>query len=1054
MVVCRVFSFPKLSTTYKRLFLMKSTFHFIHLSDLHYRENWQEDQEIVLERFFEDLQKQLASIEKKSIFFVFSGDLVVAGEDYSLYTSFYNKFNVELDKLSIPKCQRIIVPGNHDVSQKHIKEKQYEHEAVCKENFDERRFNDYMATSKPSLIFDKFTNYLTFQKKFAQYGIDEDAITGKGWSISEKLGVYCLNTALLSSGGFNGINDKERLSIDTRSIIKWVTNCQSSIKVLIMHHPLEWLSEWSRNELKTIIDRYFSLCLTGHVHEQGLLHAINKNTSRVSCSAPPLLTNKFDDLGYSIITLSDENIEKISYRQWTKFRSFVSGVNFSDTDDGIVMVSGSSIFYSKEQNEFRHDVVEVELRSRLENSLRTFSGQPIIWVNRELSRAANPTQQRLPENLVTIEQILTNGQSSVIKAPPQFGLTCLGHFLAKSAWTTAKELWIFLDAKSITPYNFGNEIERQLDSFKLSKDRIKAIILDSWSELDKDSTKLLKKISNAYPQVRLIILQSVDESLLTELGQREKASENSDDDATEYGDLNREFTILSLLPLSRNDIRNTISQYNDYVHISDENIILQKLVSDLEVLNIHRTPLNCLTLLKVAEKYFDESPVNRSELIRLVLFLLFNSDGVPTYKVRPDMKDCEYVLGKFCESMLRKNNSMFSRESFLKNTRDYCQEQRLDLEVDLVFDILFENHIIVKKDNGFSFRFTYWIYYFAAQRMKQDPGFASYILEDMRYAAYPEIIEFYTGIDRNREDAIRILLSNLKETSNEVEKKVGLPMDFNPYSQMVWNPTPDSVSKLKKEIAEDVLSSKLPEIVKDRYADMTYDYSKPYNQSIGIIFKEYSLNTLWQNLRAASRALRNSDYINPELKNEILSEIMRAWQISSSVIFAIAPLLALNGRAVFDGVGFMLIGGFDEDPNVRFNQVLQNVGTNVVNWFKDDLFSPKMAPLIFEHFESSENDIIEHEIACMLIQERPNGWRYQIESYIEVLSKNSYYLFNVLVNLNLEYQYSYATKKELKDIEFLIKMTIAKHEFGTKKPGIEKIKKISDSVFPKREVDE
>jgi hypothetical protein len=71
------------------------------------------------------------------------------------------------------------------------------------------------------------------------------------------------------------------------------------------------------------------------------------------------------------------------------------------------------------------------------------------------------------------------------------------------------------------------------------------------------------------------------------------------------------------------------------------------------VLNLHRTPLNCLTLLKVSEIDFDESPVNRSEMIKRVLFLLFNIDDVPTYKTRPDLKDCEYVLGYFCEHLIR-----------------------------------------------------------------------------------------------------------------------------------------------------------------------------------------------------------------------------------------------------------------------------------------------------------------------------------------------------------------------------------------------------------------
>jgi hypothetical protein len=46
------------------------------------------------------------------------------------------------------------------------------------------------------------------------------------------------------------------------------------------------------------------------------------------------LTNKKDNLGYALITLSELGVQDIEYRQWTKNNNFVTGVSFSDTDDG------------------------------------------------------------------------------------------------------------------------------------------------------------------------------------------------------------------------------------------------------------------------------------------------------------------------------------------------------------------------------------------------------------------------------------------------------------------------------------------------------------------------------------------------------------------------------------------------------------------------------------------------------------------------------------------------------------------------------------------------
>jgi predicted MPP superfamily phosphohydrolase len=50
----------------------------IHLSDLHFRQNWEDDQDLVLVGFFKDLEKQINKLEKSSIYIAFSGDLVLA----------------------------------------------------------------------------------------------------------------------------------------------------------------------------------------------------------------------------------------------------------------------------------------------------------------------------------------------------------------------------------------------------------------------------------------------------------------------------------------------------------------------------------------------------------------------------------------------------------------------------------------------------------------------------------------------------------------------------------------------------------------------------------------------------------------------------------------------------------------------------------------------------------------------------------------------------------------------------------------------------------------
>ena len=167
---------------------------------------------------------------------------------------------------------------------------------------------------------------------------------------------------------------------------------------------------------------------------------------------------------------------------------------------------------------------------------------------------------------------------------------------------------------------------KQLD---VSIDCINFIILDSWSNYEVDSMRMLKKIAEGYKSIPLIVMQRIDETKY----------KTPDDNIS----IDREFDVLHLLALPRGHVRKVVSAYNDIKQIGDEDKVVSKVVSDLDVLNIHRTPFNCITLLKVSEKYFDESPVNRTKMLEMVLFLLFNIDEIPTYKSKPDLKDCEYV---------------------------------------------------------------------------------------------------------------------------------------------------------------------------------------------------------------------------------------------------------------------------------------------------------------------------------------------------------------------------------------------------------------------------
>ncbi|AWL08843.1 hypothetical protein HME7025_00974 [Aquirufa nivalisilvae] len=684
-------------------------------------------------------------------------------------------------------------------------------------------------------------------------------------------------------------------------------------------------------------------------------------------------------------------------------------------------------------------------KKRFNDSLKGFEDQPKIWIEPIISRTSELSQNP-DENYsqrVLIEEILLSEKSYFINAPSQFGLTTLAHHLICEAWEN-DELWIYLDNSALKPHQVNKIVRSETSSLDQNPETVKCIVFDSFYNTDKVSYKKLKDLITANPNCRIIVLNTLDEQLYINKDENDKIDEKETI-------IDREFDILHLIALPRTQIRNIVQQYNQEKHIGEETIVLNKITKELECLNLHRTPYNILTILKVSEKHFDDSPVNRTKMIEMILFVLFDMGEIPRYKTMPDLKDCEYVLGRYCETMLRNENYSFYKSNFISELKSFCVEKFIELDIEIVFEILNNNNIIIIDGDKYRFKSTFWIYYFGAKRMHIDESFREYIFSSNKYASYPEIIEFYTGIDRNRDDALSILLTDIESIRNTVEEKLGINGEINPLKNAKWKPSENEIEKIQNEIGENVKNSNLPDAIKDQFLDKSYNQIRPYNQSIQKIFEDYSLLNLMQQIKASSTALRNSDYSNPELKKKLLVEIYNSWKQLAKVLFALSPTMALKGKASFQGAAFELNGDFGDTFEDRLNRIVQVLPTNVVGYFQDDLYSPKIGPLFYDCFNNEKNELLKHHQALLIIFKRPNGWKAQIENYITSINKNSYYLFDTVNALRTKYRYDFANENELKDIKYLVKLGLAKHQFGGTKPSLSQILKIDDSSLPKRE---
>jgi predicted MPP superfamily phosphohydrolase len=919
----------------------------IHISDIHFKSNWNEEINVVLDEFIQDIGKKINEWDDKT-YLLITGDIVQSASNSEDYNNFNIEFLSKIREVGIDSKEIIIIPGNHDACRHEIIRSKYDHMLLKDKAFTETEFNEYLS-EKSDDITRKFKNFTDFTKESSVRVLEGEVSIGAYTEISDSISMYTLNTALTSTAGLEEFEpDEKKLMIETRNLRKWLSENRNKFKILAMHHPTNWLNNWAKSEISSIVENSFHITFSGHEHTSDLLNYTTPKGSGIQISAPALFTTKFGDLGYSITTIREDKKEiEIEYRQWTTHRKFVTGTSLANNDSGKIKIT-----YKEENQNISelvnginsHDVTRKIIESELTKALSSFQKQGHSFVEPKLSTESEADIKKKTlkeEKSTTISEIISNNKNYIIRALPEFGKTCLARKIQLDAWVKKSDLYIYLNFHEVKKSKHSEIIETQKKNLQSENTCTTCVIIDSWIDTA-ENRKYLSKILNILPKCKLLLIESISENIIS-----------PDNEKKLFG---LDFETLYIWTYSRSDIRSLISSCQNIGPIQDEDIILSKLISDLDTLNLPRTPLNCLTLLKAFEVEFDDSPINRTEMIKRVLFILFNMESLPTYKDRPDLKDCEYILGHLCETMLRNSEYEFYRQDFINSLNDFCKTRVIQLDVSVVFDILFDNNIIISKNNKFKFRFTYWIYYFSAQRMHQSPEFLDFIMSNRNYTRFPEVIEFYTGIDRSGKGAIEIITNDIINISNEVRTKTGLPDGTNPYRHAKWEPDQLALDKIIKELSEEVENSNLPTEVKDHYNDQAHDRAKSYDQNIRSLFEEYSVLPLINALRAGSRALRNSDYADPESKRLLLKTIVSGWEQISKVILIISPQLAKNGTASFDGTNFTLIGSFGDTLEDRFNRLLHCIPSNVVNWYKQDIFSRKMGPLLIEGFQKEESE--------------------------------------------------------------------------------------------------
>jgi len=255
---------------------------WLHISDFHIQGGDAYDRDIVLRTLVKSVRR-FREREGRGPDLVFvTGDVAFSGkpDEYALATQFFDEL---LSATQLQRTNLFVVPGNHDIDRRWG--------VQLSRTLDSRSdADDYFAPGVPKLhLIYKLGSFLNWYRGYFE-GIrmmPEDSTCGPVELVEvrgEKLGILPINSALFCQDD----SDHNKLFVGRRCLepaLGQLKALDPTIRIALVHHPLDWLSSFERQNIRSSLIDHVDVILQGHLHEAGIA-AVSMWTGRnLYCAA-------------------------------------------------------------------------------------------------------------------------------------------------------------------------------------------------------------------------------------------------------------------------------------------------------------------------------------------------------------------------------------------------------------------------------------------------------------------------------------------------------------------------------------------------------------------------------------------------------------------------------------------------------------------------------------------------------------------------------------------------------------------------------------------------
>lgn len=1015
---------------FERLQLTK----WLHISDLHFKSGEPYDRNVVLNALVNSLDGLVARVGQPDLLFV-TGDLAHSGrhDEYEEVTSFFDRIT---NKLKISREHVFVVPGNHDVNR--------EGGVGLARQLSGEEADRYFGSSSPlphisgrqSEFVAWYDSYFSGVRSFPQNNTVDSL---KRITLAHQvIDVLQVNTAIFCIDD----EDEHKLRVGRRSLDGIAQKLEASnadLKVVLMHHPFEWLANDEAQQVRNSLRSAADIILSGHLHtiESEAVSGTFGQTVHLAAGACYQTRRWPNTATFGEFAGASVRVTPIRYVDAPRERWVIDTAIYPDAHDFVGTLPITRVaagITSGPQLAETREVITVSGKTNgaheawIGDLFEDPSGKPLYAEPRLAQKPQIFSTEELPPETITVAQIVSSNVNYSIEVRSEFGGTNLSNRLGYEISNSGKNV-VIRDARHIPNYRKKLEIDFQEEL----TDGENVIILDNF-DIDKDE-KLIKELHQGAWFSRLILI-TINRGI--------HPNRVIDSKSLPY-----KFEPLYVWGLGREAIRSLAEQIFDTHDSVFVNPIVDKVYADLLGLCIPLSPSNVVMYLRILHREGEYYPLNRVDIVGRYLDELLRSPS-DAYAASFSAKNKFDVISAFAYSMFKEEKTSFDKSYWFSFVGSYQRDTLTDFDGDALLQDIEDARIVINVSNVYYFKYQFFYSFYLGRFLASHPAELETCLNFEEYTRIRGLVDVITGLSSNNVAIITKLSERLEDqvksfSSNYVDE------NFDPLAASIWPDNQALEERLWTDVNKAIEAGPNSEKQIDELKTSFVAESRTAHQEV--IFTNFVdlENALFHSGNMLTDALRNSDDVPGPVKIRAFRAVLKSHLAAFQVGVLFASILAKRSFFRWGSIAFIdfdkAAASLDPNSDEAKMEVVISLSRAVARRAASDLGSRKLSGVFRAEVAVEELTGFSEAMnfSCILAA-RGTGWIDSATQIIERVGRQSFYLWFMLEDAMDHLQNDIVQHKDREGLKKLVATVQAKRHLKKDKPGAKAVTRVLERL--------